>query len=344
MASSQNGCICSRFAAITEAGALAAAGLLGRDDALAADRAARVAMAEELSRLAIRGRVVAGRGMDGDGPGFAIGSEVGSPAGPWVTSALSAGERLTDDPEFWDLAVDPLQAPSSLARGAAGAMAMLAAGPAGSLMPVPEMYMQKLIVPSGAAASIDLDAPLCDNLDAVAAALGRRPADLTVVVLDRPRHEDLISQIRRCGARVILISDGDVSAGAAVAMGDSGIDMCVGIGGSTEGILTAAILRCAGGEMQARFWPVSTQQVKLLKAAGIEDLEAKLTSNDMVGEGVLVTATAVTATRFLKGVEVRPYGIRTHSVVLCSRCNKIMTIQTTHRDGRTQLPVHLGIT
>ncbi len=342
MPTSPGGCICSRFVAVTEAGALAAAGLLGWDDAPAADRAARLAMAGELGRMAIRGRVVAGRG--GDAQAMSVGSEVGSSEGPWRTSAVGEEEHLTDDPEPWDLAIDPLQAPLALARGTAGAMSMVAAGPAGSLMPVPEMYMQKLIVPSGAAAAIDLDAPLCDNLSAVAVALGRRPADLTVVVLDRPRHEDLISQIRHCGARVILINDGDVSAGAAVAMSDSGIDMCVGIGGSTEGILTAAILRCAGGEMQARFWPISRQQVELVRAAGIEDLEAKLTSRDMVGDGVLVSATAVTATRFLKAVESRPYGIRTHSVVLCSRCKKIMTIQTTHRDDVGGEPVDIGIT
>jgi fructose-1,6-bisphosphatase II len=326
MPSDHDGCYCSRFASVTEAAALAAAGWLGRDDAVAADTAARNAMAKELARMAIRGRVVAGRAGAAEGS-IAVGSVIGS------------GEAS----EVWDLAIDPLQAPNCLARGRGGALAMLAAGPAGSLMPVPEMYMQKLIVPSGAAAGIDLDAPLCDNLSAVATALGRRPADLTVVVLDRPRHEDLISQIRRCGARVVLISDGDVSAGAAVAMADSGVDMCVGIGGSTEGILTAAILRCAGGEMQARFWPISRQQVDMVREAGIEDLEAKLTVRDMARAGVLVSATAVTATRFLEGVEAGPYGIRTHSVVLCSKCNKARTIQTTHRDGANLAPLRLGI-
>jgi fructose-1,6-bisphosphatase II len=344
VATSQGGCICDRFVLVTEAAALAASALLGRDDAVAADEAARSAMAAELSRLSIKGRIVAGRGGSADTRAISVGSGIGSAVGPWFSSAAGAGDQLTDEPEPWDLAIDPLQAPNALARGHAGAMAMLAAGPAGSLMPVPEMYMQKLIVPSAAAAHIDLDAPLCDNLSAVAAALGRRPSDLTVVVLDRPRHEDLISQIRRCGARVILINDGDVSAGAAVAMGDSSIDMCVGIGGSTEGILTSAILRCVGGEIQARFWPISRNQVELVRAAGIEDLEAKLTSKDMAGEGVLVAATAVTGARFLRGVDVGPFGVRTHSVVLCSRCSKIRTIQTTHRSGSHQEPVHLGVT
>ena len=338
----EGGCVCSRFVAVTEAAALAAADLLGRDDAVAADTAARNAMAAELGRTAIRGRIVAGRAGNPDTRAMTVGSGVGRESGPWYSSRVGAGEELTDDPEVWDLALDPLQAPNSLARGMGGALAILAAGPSGSLMPVPEMYMQKLIVPTAAGKTIDLDAPLCDNLSAVAAALGRRPADLTVVVLDRPRHEDLISQIRRCGARVSLISDGDVTAGLAVATGDSGVDMCVGIGGSTEGILTAAILRCTGGEMQARFWPISRQQVEMVRAAGIEDLEAKLTSSDMAGEGVLVSATAVTGNRFLNGVDVRPFGIRTHSVVLCSRCNKIQKIKTIHRATNTGQPVHLG--
>lgn len=343
MPGSEKVCICSHFASVTEAAALAAAELLGRDDAVAADTAARNAMAAELSRMRIRGRVVAGRAAGSlDARAVAVGSEVGSETGPWFTSAVGAGEQLTDDAEPWDLAIDPLQAPNSLARGTNGAIAMLAAGPAGSLMAVPEMYMQKLVVPSAAAHAVDLDAQVCDNLVAVAAALGRRPAELTVVVLDRPRHEDLISQIRRCGARVTLISDGDISAGLAVATGDSGVDMCVGIGGSTEGILTAAILRCAGGFMQARFWPISHQQVEMVRAAGIDDLEAKLASGDMAGEGVLASATSVTGGKYLRAVSVRPYGIQTETFVFCSRCNKIRKIQTIHLLKGADHPVHLG--
>ena len=181
--------------------------------------------------------------------------------------------------EVWDLAVDPLQAPNALARGTDGALSMIAAGPPGSLMPVPEMYMQKLVVPDSGRRG-DRPRRACGRQRQGG---GRCPrpaarADLTVVVLDRPRHEELIAQIRRCGARVSLIIDGDVSAGLAVASGDAGVDMYIGIGGSTEGILTAAALRCLGGEMQARFWPVSRHQVELVTAAGIEDIEARLTS------------------------------------------------------------------
>lgn len=190
------------------------------------------------------------------------------------------------------------------------------------LMAVPEMHMQKLIASSATARTIDLDAPVCDNVNRVAAALGRRPADLTVV-LDRPRYEDPISRIRSCGARVSLISDGDVPAGLAVATEGSSVDMYVGIGGSTEDILTATILRCAGGEMQARFWPVSRNQVELVRAAGIEDIEAKLTARYIGRRGRVARGDRGDGGRFLRAVDVKPYGIRTDSAVLCSKCSKI---------------------
>jgi fructose-1,6-bisphosphatase II len=328
---------------VTEAAALAAAEWMGRGDGLAADLAARTAMAAELAEMPIKARVVAGRGGNPEMNALRVGVELGSESGPWFTSSLEAEGGLTDHPDVWDLAADPLQAPSSLARGMDGALAMLAAGPTGSLMPVPEMYMQKLVVPTLAASVIDLDTPVGDNVKAVAAALGRRAEDLVVVVLDRPRHEGLIAQIKRCGARIRLITDGDASAGLAVATGDAGVDMYIGIGGSTEGILTAAALRCAGGEIQARFWPVSRHQVELATAAGIRDIEARLTTRDMAGDGVLVSATAVTGGRFLKAVDVRRDGIRTETLVLCSRCRAIRKIQTIHRSTSGGPQVNLGV-
>jgi fructose-1,6-bisphosphatase II len=245
--------------------------------------------------------------------------------------------------DHWDLAVIPLEGHAALAAGADGALSMIAAGPSGSFMKVPDMYMQKLVVPGAAAAVVDIEAPVADNIRAVAAALGRRPSDIMVVVLDRPRHEELIAQIRRCGARLKLIADGDLSAGLAVAASDAGADMCIGIGGSTEGIMTAAALRCLGGEIQARFWPVSRHQVELIKASGIEDVEARLTTRDMADDGVLFSATAVTAGRFLKAVDARADGIRTETLVLCSRCHAIRTIKTTHRSENGGAQVSLGV-
>lgn len=338
MPASRRWCICGRFAGVTEAAAIAAAEWMGRGNAIAATMAAREAMAVDFEEMPLRARVVAGKSGDPSRDALAVGSEVGSENGPWATARVG-GEPWSSEPDMWALAVDPLQAPNSLARGTDGALAMVAAGPQGSLMPVPEMYMQKLIVPSDAAAAIDLDAQVGDNMKAVAAALRRRREDLVVVVLDRPRHEGLITEIRATGARVRLVSDGDVSAGIAVASRDVGLDMCIGIGGSTEGILTAAALRCLGGEMQARFWPVSRHQVELVREAGIEDIEARLTTGDMAGEGVLFVATAVTGGRFLKPVAVCADGIHTETLVLCSRCHSVREIHTIRRpeDGGPQV-------
>lgn len=342
MPASDGGCICGRFAAVTEAAALAAAAWMGRGDGVAASLAAREAMGEALQRMPIRARVVAGRSGDPTCEALRVGEEVGGGSGPWASSALEGGGWVDEPTTLWDLAVDPLQAPNALARGVDGALTMLAAGPTGSLLPVPEMYMQKIIVPAAAAEVIDLDAQMGDNIRAVAAALGRRPQDLIVVVLDRPRHEDLIAQIREAGARIRLVSDGDVSAGLAVASGDAGVDAYIGIGGSTEGILAAAALRCLGGEMQARFWPVSRHQVEMVKCAGIEDIEARLTAAEMAGEGVLFSATAVTGGRFLRSIAYRPDGTYTETLVLCSRCHAVRRIQTLHRSANGGSQVHLG--
>ncbi len=342
MPASEERCICGRFAAVTEAAALAAAGWMGRNDGLAGSLAARKAMAAVLAQMPIKARVVAGRGGGPSCDVLRVGDEVGSSSGPWVSSSLDGDEWTTDAAVAWDLAIDPLQAPNSLARGVDGALTMVAAGPSGSLLPVPEMYMQKLIVPAEAADVIDLDAPVEKNIRAVAAALGRRPEELIVVVLDRPRHEELIEQVRASGARIRLVMDGDVSAGLAVASGDAGVDAYIGIGGSTEAILAAAALRSLGGEMQARFWPVSRHQVEMVKAAGIQDIEARLRAGDMAGEGVLLSATAVTGGRFLKAVAYRSDGIYTETIVVCSRCHAVRKIQTIHRRENGGPHVHLG--
>jgi len=323
-------CVCDRFASVTEAAALAAAEWVGRGDGLAGDLAAREAMAAQLARLPFRARVVAARGGHQASSALRVGDEVGIDSGPRPDNSI--GDRGEgDECPLWELAVDPLEGHAPLARGSDGALAMLAVGPPGSIMAVPEMYMQKMIVAGEAAAAIDIDAPVVENIRAVAAALGRRPQDLSVVVLDRARHEDLIAQVKRSGARLRLIEDGDASAGIAAAVRDAWVDMYIGIGGSTEGIITAAALRCLGGEIQARFWPVSRHQVEQVRATGVEDIEARLTTSDMAGEGVLFAATAVTGGRFLRGIDVRSDGARTETLVLCSRCHGVRVVKTIHR-------------
>jgi fructose-1,6-bisphosphatase II len=342
VATSEGQCVCGRFSSVTEGAALAAAEWTGRGDGLAADLAAREAMAAELAQMPFRARVVAGRGGNEAPNVLRLGDEVGGESDSQRAAGLLAG-GAAGGYDYWDLAVVPLEGHAALAAGEDGAVAMIAAGPSGSLMSVPDMYMQKRVVPGEAAAVIDIEASVASNVSAVAAALGRRSSDLIVVVLDRPRHEELIAQIRRSGARLKLIADGDLSAGLAAAARDAGADMCIGIGGSTEGIMTAAALRCLGGEIQARFWPVSRHQVELLKAAGIEDVEAPLTTRDMAGDGVLFSATAVTAGRFLKAVDVRSDGVRTETLVLCSRCHAIRTIRTIHRSENGGPQVGLGV-
>jgi fructose-1,6-bisphosphatase/sedoheptulose 1,7-bisphosphatase-like protein len=243
VATSEGQCVCGRFSSVTEGAALAAAEWTGRGDGLAADLAAREAMAAELAQMPFRARVVAGRGGNEAPNVLRLGDEVGGESDSQRAAGLLAG-GAAGGYDYWDLAVVPLEGHAALAAGEDGAVAMIAAGPSGSLMSVPDMYMQKLVVPGEAAAVIDIEASVASNVSAVAAALGRRSSDLIVVVLDRPRHEELIAQIRRSGARLKLIADGDLSAGLAAAARDAGADMCIGIGGSTR---VAASSRAAQG-------------------------------------------------------------------------------------------------
>ena len=334
-------CICGRFAIVTEAAALGAAEWIGRNDGMAGEAAARTAMAEALAELQLKVKVVASRKSGFGAPVLQVGDELGGAPAEWLGRAAASTEEAGPG-RVWDVVVQPLEARNALARGAEGALAMIAAGPEGSLMAVPEMYMQKIIVGGQAAAAIDIDASVGENIRNVAAALGRRPGELNVVVLDRPRHDELAAQVRVAGARLKLIDDGDISAGIAAASRESGVEMAIGIGGSIEGVLAAAALRCVGGEVRARFWPVSRHQVEQVRAAGLGDVEAVLTTADMAGDGVLFSATALTGSRFLRGVDVRPYGVQTETMVMCSNCHSIRTIKTIHRTQNAGPLVALG--
>jgi len=270
------------------------------------------------------------------------GDELGGVPGDWAAEVGEVGEakRLS---LVWDAVVQPLEALNALARGAEGALAMIAVGPRGSLTPVPEMYMQKVMVAGQAGAAVDIDASVGDNIHRVAAALGVEPGELVVVVLDRPRHDELAAQIRAAGARLRLIPDGDISAGIAAAARDSGVHMTIGIGGSVEGVIAAAAMRCLGGEIHARFWPVSRHQVEQVRATGLDDVEAALATADMARDGVLFAATGVTGGRFLRGIDVRPDGVQTETLVLCSNCHAVRTIRTLHRTENGGPMVALGI-
>ncbi len=335
-------CICARFAVVTEAAALGAADWIGRGDGLAGELAARTAMADALAEAPVKVRVVASRGS-GRGPAVL---QPGDELGGAPDHLAGGGGGVAEADGFlreWDAVVQPLEALNALARGAEGALAMIAAGPRGSLMAVPEMYMQKVMVAGLAATAVDIDASVGENIRRVAAALGREPGELVVVVLDRPRHEELAAQIRAAGARLRLIPDGDISAGIAAAARDSGVHMTIGIGGSVEGVIAAAAMRCLGGVIHARFWPVSRHQVEQVRAAGLADVEAPLTTSDMARDGVLFAATGVTGGRFLRGIDARPDGVRTETLVLCSKCHAVRIIKTLHRTENGGPMVALGI-
>jgi fructose-1,6-bisphosphatase II len=325
-------CICTRFVAVTEAAALGAAQWIGRGDGLAGELAARTAWAGALGQLPVKVRVVASRGSGREPAVLQVGDELGGRPLDWAGGFEGGTAEERRQLPVWDVVVQPLEALNAVARGAEGALSMIAAGPEGSLMKVPEMYMQKVIVAGMASAAVDLDAPVGENIRAVARALHIDPSELVVVVLDRPRHDELAAQIRAAGARLRLIADGDISAGIAAAMRESGVHMTIGIGGSVEGVLAAAALRCLGGAMQARFWPVSRHQVEQVKAAGLADVEAPLSVGDFAQEGVLFSATAVTGGRFLRGIDVRLDGVQTETIVMCSNCHAVRTVKSLHRD------------
>jgi fructose-1,6-bisphosphatase II len=329
--------------AVTEAAALGAAAWAGRGDGLAGELAARKAMEEALADMPVKVRVVACRGS-GRGPAVLQAGDVlgGRPFG-WAGSGDEIKEKAAEQVPVWDAVVQPLEAINAMARGAEGALSMIAAGPEGSLMRVPEMYMQKVIVAGRAAAAVDIDAPVSDNVRGAARALGLDPSELVVVVLDRPRHDELAAQVRASGARLKLIQDGDISAGIAAALRESGVHMTIGIGGSIEGVLAAAALRCIGGEMQSRFWPVSRHQVEQVKAAGLEDVEAPLSTTDLAHDGVLFAATAVTGGRFLRGIDVRRDGVQTETVLMCSNCHAVRTVKSLHRVENGGAMVSLAI-
>jgi fructose-1,6-bisphosphatase II len=328
---------------VSEAAALGASEWIGRGDGLSGELAARTAMAGALAEMPVKVRVVASRGSGRGQVALQAGDELGGRQMDWAGNGGEAEQMADPQAPVWDVVVQPLEAINALARGAEGALAMIAAGPQGTLMRVPEMYMQKVIVAGRAAKAVDIDAPVGDNIRGVAKELGRKPSELVVVVLDRPRHEELAAQIRATGARLKLIPDGDISAGIAAALRESGVHMTIGIGGSIEGVLAAAALRCLGGEIQARFWPVSRHQVDQVKAAGLEDVEAPLSTADLARDGVLFTATAVTGGRFLKGIDVRRDGIQTETIVMCSHCHAVRTIRSLHRTENGGPMVALGI-
>ena len=300
---------------ITEAAALASARLMGRGDTNGADQAATEAMRQAFNGMDLDGEVVIGEGERDEAPMLYIGERVGR-AGPGAAAI--------------EIAVDPLEGTNLCASGAANAISVIAMGPLGSLLRAPDTYMEKIAVGPGARGAIDLSRSATENLQSVADALGRAVADLTVVILDRPRHERLIRDVREAGARIRLITDGDVSAAINTCLPDTGIDMLIGIGGAPEGVISAAALRCMGGDMQGKLRYRNDGERERARAMGIGDTDRIFRIDEMARGDVMFAATGVTNGDFLKGVRFTGDGARTHSVVMRSRSGTVRYIETEH--------------
>ncbi len=306
MSAHNDRCLCTELVSVTERSALALGRSLGRGDpARALDEGLR-GIREGLDLVPLTGRIAIG--IDGQLP---------------VDTVLGAGGRQ------YDLAIGPLQE-AIVARGQVGVISVLAATDPGGMLTVPPMYMRKLAVGHVARGHIDLLAPVSQNILAIAEAFGRKPMDITAIVLDRDRHDDLIEEIRETGARIKLIQDGDVTAAISSAIRGTNDHVAIGIGGAAEGVISAAALTCLGGEFQGQLWPVSRSQVRATAELGIEDMLHVFTDDELVRGDAIVVATGVSNGDLLRGVRYVADAARTHSIVMCTHCNRVRFVDSTH--------------
>jgi fructose-1,6-bisphosphatase II len=313
---------------VTEAAALASARFMGRGDPHGADRAATEAMRGTMDELEMAGTIVIGEGERDKAPMLYIGELVGKRA---------QNERRQR--QEIDIAVDPLEGTNLVAMGLANAITVLAASEKGGLVNAPDTYLEKLCVGPIAAGHVDIRLTPQDNVERIASALGRRPNDITVVVLDRPRHEKLIAALREVGARIKLISDGDLSGAISCAVSGTGIHAVMGIGGAPEGVITAAALRCLGGEIQARFRYRNDDERARGARMGHGDEDRVYSTEDLAsGENLIFAATGVTEGDLLQGVRFFGGGARTHSLVMGYRTKQVRFVDTVHMFDRTRPP------
>jgi fructose-1,6-bisphosphatase II len=301
----------------TEAGAIAAGRLMGRGDRTGADRAAVEAMRRSMDGADLVGTVVIGEGERDEAPMLYIGEQVGTPG---------------SDLEI-DIAVDPLEGTNLVATGSANATAVLAASAAGGLMHAPDTYLRKLIVGPQVKGQVSINDPAATILATIADRLGRAIWDLTVVILDRPRHEELIAEVRATGARIKLISDGDLTAGISVAVSGTGVHAVMGTGGAPEGVLTAAALKCLGGEIQAQFrWRSDEEKARARKmGVDVDDTDRVYFTDDLAsGEDLVFCATGVTDGELLRGVHFFGGGARTHSLLMSHTRGEVRFVDTVH--------------
>jgi fructose-1,6-bisphosphatase II len=312
---------------VVEDAAIASARTMGMGDANASDHAAVEAMRRCLDTLAITGTIVIGEGERDEAPMLYIGEKVG------------AG-RADGDPMVVDIAVDPLEGTNLCATGGAGAITVLAASERGGLLHAPDCYMEKIIVGPPAKGAVDLDAPVKQNLKAIARRLQRGVDDLVVVVLDRPRHQKLIADIREAGARIRLISDGDLSAGIAAAVAGTGVHAVMGSGGAPEGVLTAAALRCLNGEILGRLVVKDDAQKERMQQMGIRDVNRIYRTPELApGKHLVFAACGVTDGNLLQGVRFTGDGVHTQAIVMNSNPARVRFLNTTHLENKPDVKV-----
>jgi fructose-1,6-bisphosphatase II len=319
------------FARVVEDAAIASAHTMGTGDRERADRVATEAMRTTMDSVPMRGTIVIGEGERDQAPMLYIGEHVGA--------GWHDGENL---PEV-DIAVDPLEGTNLCATGAPGAITVLAASEKGGLLNAPDCYMEKIVVGPSCKDAVDLDAPVKENLKAIARRLSRDIADLVVVVLDRPRHEKLIDDIRRAGARIRLITDGDLSAGIAAAVIGTGVHVVMGSGGAPEGVITAAAMRCLNGEIHARLVINTPELEARVEKMGIKDKKKIYTSKDLApGKHIIFAATGVTDGALMKGVRFFGEGTRTSSIVMTRKSGKVRFVESIHLAKRADVKVRFA--
>ncbi len=310
---------------VTEAAALAASRLMGRGDEKGADQAAVDAMRRALNSLPIEGTVVIGEGERDEAPMLYIGEKVGQGDGPKI-----------------DIALDPLEGTTITAKGGTNALAVVAMAEDGGFLNSPDVYMDKIAVGGGLPKDlVDLDESPETNLKALAKAKGAEMSDIVACILDRPRHEELISKVREAGARIMLISDGDISAVMATSRPESGVDIYLGSGGAPEGVLAAAALRCIGGQIQGRLIFRNDEEKSRAKRCGIEDLDRKYGLTDLAKGEVMFAATGVTNGTMVDGVRRFAGGAVTHSLVMRSKSGTVRYVEAHHNfDRKTGFEPH----
>src|ERR1700723_1938132 len=320
------------FLRVVERAAIASAHTMGLGDRHKSDHMAVEAMRSEMDSVGMDGTIVIGEGERDEAPMLFIGEKVGA----------AVRDKSRKYPEV-DIAVDPLEGTNLCATGEPNAIVVLAASDRAGLLLALDFYMEKIIVGPSCKGAVELDAPVADNLKAIAKRLNRKVEDLVIIVLDRPRHEDLISQIRAAGARIRLISDGDLSAGISAAVVGTGVHAVMGTGGAPEGVLTAAALRCLNGQILARLVVSKPEHHERLAKMGIKDAKRVYDTNDLApGKRIIFACTGVTEGSLLRGVRFFGEGVRTHSLILTLEEREVRFVDSVHIEKTTDVKVRFN--